>query len=43
MVAQSEAWLEPRVGGGCESPCDPRGDLEMTVAPGAWMESCFEV
>ena len=43
VVAESEAWLEPRVGGGRESPRDPRGDLEMMVAPGAWLESCFEV
>ena len=43
VVAESEAWLEPRVGGGRESPCDPRGDLEVMVAPGAWLESCFEV
>lgn len=35
VVAESEAWLEPRVGGGRESPRDPRGDLEMMVAPGA--------
>ena len=39
VVAESEAWL----GLGRESPCDPRGDLEMKVAPGAWLESCFEV
>ena len=43
VVAESEARLEPRVGVGRESPCDPRGDLEMKVAPGAWLESCFEV
>ena len=42
-------WLKVRhgwsqeLGLGRESPCDPRGDLEMKVAPGAWLESCFEV